>query len=132
MKQLLLFFFSFVLMSSCGSNDNDIRPADIIVGNWTIEKYELEPEDDELEITLSNMVCDAANHFTVYTRYDDVAYEGTYEIGDDYIRLEYVDEDGKAQKILAQILDYSENTLVITYKYEDSKQDIKLTLWLKK
>ena len=132
MKQLLLFFFSFVLMSSCGSNDNDLRPADIIVGNWTIEKYKLEPEDDELEITLSNMVCDAASHFTVYTCYDDVAYEGTYEIGDDYIRLEYVDEDGKAQKILAQILEYSENRLVITYKYEDSKQDIKLTLWLKK
>lgn len=119
-------------MSSCGSDDNDLRPADIIVGNWTIEKYKLEPKDDELEITLSNMVCDAASHFTVYTRYDDVAYEGTYEIGDDYIRLEYVDEDGKAQKILAQILDYSENTLVITYKYEDSKQDIKLTIWLKK
>ena len=132
MKQLLLFFFSFVLMSSCGSDDNDLRPADIIVGNWTIEKYKLEPKDDELEITLSNMVCDAASHFTVYTRYDGVAYEGTYEIGDDYIRLEYVDEDGKAQKILAQILDYSENTLVITYKYEDSKQDIKLTIWLKK
>ena len=63
MKQLLLFFFSFVLMSSCGSDDNDLRPADIIIGNWTIEKYKLEPEDDELEITLSNMVCDAASHF---------------------------------------------------------------------
>ena len=119
-------------MTSCGSDDNDLRPADIIVGNWSVDNYIIEPEDDDLELTLRNMVCDANNRFIVYSRYDDIVYEGTYEIGDDYIRLEYVDEEGKEQKILAQIQDYSKNSLVITYKFENSKQDIKVSLWLKK
>lgn len=131
MRKIFFILLSVFLCLSCG-DDNDIRPSDIIVGNWTIDKYEILPEDSEIELTLTSISCTADNKFKIYDKYEGLAYEGDYEIGDSYIRMEYVDEEGQLQKILAEIKQYTETTLTIHYTYKDANANFEVTLWLKK
>ena len=133
MRKLLLFVLPLLVFLACGSDD-DIHPADIAVGEWHITKYEIKPETD-IELLYTRVVFAADMSFRLYakeTKWDDddyVAYSGQYEIGDAYVRLEY-DEDGRRQRLLAEIMSCTATSLV--WHYKDSDQDIEVTLWLEK
>ena len=117
-----------VAMLSCSSDDT-IHPQDIIVGEWTVEKYEINPNDFG-ELTWKTINCDANGKFTVFNKYEEPVFEGNYEIGDDYLRLDYKDDSNNQQRILAQIMSCTTTTLALHYK--DSENDIEVTLWISK
>ena len=58
--------------------------------------------------------------FACYDEYGIVIYEGQYRCDNNNLKLTFTDEGGRKQTILAQVLQFSENTLKIKYEEEDS------------
>jgi hypothetical protein len=150
MRKLILFsfllpLFSF-LLSSCGSGDDDGRRlGELIVGNWQRGRDEGDviiegdtqwrPEDFIYDIfafrndgSYNGMVRNGS--FTAYDVYGDVIYEGTYRCDNNNLKLEFNDESGRKQTILAQVLMFTEDTFVI--KYENEENSITVTITLRK
>lgn len=126
--RLLCIISIFISVLSC-SSDNSISPKEIIVGEWSVEKYNIEP-DNFGELAWKTIICDERGNFKVIDRFGDIAIEGSYEIGDAYLRLDFQDGTNRSDRILAQIINFTETTLVLYYK--DTENDIAVQLWLKK
>lgn len=140
---LLLMLFSFLLTSCGGGDDDGRRLGELIVGNWQrgwdegdviIEgDTQWRPEDFSYDIFIfrgdgsyNGMV--RSGSFISYDYFGDVIHEGTYRCDNNNLKLEYKDESGRQQTILAQVLMFSEDMLVIKYENEDYEISVTLTL----
>ena len=148
--RLILLILSplILLFSSCGGGDDDgQRLGEVIVGTWlrgwgpgdvVIEgNTDYTPEDFTYDHfvfrddgTYNGMVRDGS--FTLYDEFGDVVYEGKYKCDNNNLKLDYVDEEGTNQKILAQILMFSEESLKIQYEYDSGGKHVVVTMILRK
>ena len=146
----LLFSLSSFLLSlfllSCGGGDDDgQRLGDYIVGTWqrgwgegdvVIEgDTELIPEDFTYDLfvfandgSYNGMVRDGS--FTSYDEFGDIIYEGQYRCDNNNLKLQFIDEENRKQTILAQVLTFTEDMIMI--KYENEEYNVTVTLILKK
>ena len=140
---ILLIPFFFI---SCGGGDDDGRRlGELIVGTWQrgwdegdviIEgDTDLEPENFSYDTFVfmpdgkyNGMIRDGS--FSSYDNFGDIIYEGKYRCDNDNLKLEFVDEDGRNQKILAQVLSFTDDTMTIRYENED--YNVSVTLILRK
>ena len=137
----LLISLSIFLLSSCGTGDDDgARLGEFIAGSWYRVDLQiegdtgLEPEDltyDRFDFTgdgsYNGMVREG--EFAAISKFGNLIYDGTYKCDNNNLRLEFLDE-GKKQKILAQVISFTENTLHLRYVAED--YDVTINLWLRK
>jgi hypothetical protein len=145
---ILLFTIHCLLftLSSCGGGDDDGRRlGELIVGNWqrgwgegdvVIEgDTQWHPEDFSYDIFVfhgdgdyNGMVRNGS--FSAYDYFGEILYEGTYRCDNHNLKLEFMDESGRKQTILAQVQMFTEDTLII--KYENGDYGISVTLTLRK
>lgn len=136
-----LFFFW-----NCGGGDDDGRRlGDYIVGDWQrgwdegdviIEgDTDLEPDNFAYDrfVFMSDgkyngMVRDGS--FSAYDEYGEIIYEGQYRCDNNNLKLQFTDEGGRKQTILAQVLMFSEDMLKI--KYVNEEYDVTVTIILRK
>ena len=141
-----LFPLSSFLFFSCGGGDDDGRRlGELIVGTWQrgwgeedviIEgDTDIEPENFAYDTFVfmsdgkyNGMVRDGS--FLVYDDAGDVLYEGQYRCDNSNLRLEFVDGTGKKQKILAQVLSFTDD--MMTLRYENEDYNVTVTLILRK
>ena len=134
------------LMSACGGGDDDGRRlGEMIVGTWQrgwgegdviIEgDTDFEPENFSYDRfvfrsdgTYNGMVRDGS--FSAYDESGDVVDEGQYRCDNNNLKLEFTDEGGRKQTILAQVLMFTEDTLKI--KYENEEYNVTVTMILRK
>ena len=139
-----LFPLSTFLFSSCGTGDDDGRRlGELIVGTWqrgwgegdvVIEgDTDLEPENFAYDHFVfmpdgkyNGMVRDGS--VSAYDEDGEMIYEGTYRCDNNNLRLEFVDGTGKKQKILAQVLSFTDDTMTLRYENEDYNVTVTLTL----
>ena len=143
----LLFTFHFSLLTiSCGTGDDDGRRlGELIVGTWQrgwgegdviIEgDTDLEPENFAYDrfVFMSDgkyngMIRDGS--FSSYDEFGDIIYEGTYRCDNNNLKLEFTDEEGRKQKILAQVLSFTDN--MMTLRYENEEYNVTVTLILRR
>ncbi|MCR5579938.1 MAG: hypothetical protein K6F74_12160 [Prevotella sp.] len=123
---------SLFTLSSCGSGDDDgSRLGDYIVGTWLrgwnegdviIEgDTELSPGDYVLDSfvfkddgSFNGMV--RSGSFMSYDYSGEVLYKGTYRCDNHNLKLEFTDDQGRQDTILAQILSFTETDLVVKVK----------------
>jgi hypothetical protein len=136
-----LFFFW-----NCGGGDDDGRRlGDYIVGDWQrgwdegdviIEgDTDLEPDNFAYDrfVFMSDgkyngMVRDGS--FSAYDEYGEIIYEGQYRCDNNNLKLQFTDEGGRKQTILAQVLMFSEDMLKI--KYVNEEYDVTVIVILRK
>lgn len=134
------------LMSACGGGDDDGRRlGEMIVGTWQrgwgegdviIEgDTDFEPENFSYDRfvfrsdgTYNGMVRDGS--FSACDESGDIVYEGQYRCDNNNLKLEFTDEGGRKQTILAQVLMFTEDTLKI--KYENEEYNVTVTMILRK
>ncbi len=131
---------------SCGAGDDDgQRLGEYIVGTWyrgwdkgdvIIDgDTDLEPENFSYDKFVfmpdgkyNGMMRNGS--FTAYDVFGDVIYEGTYRCDNNNLRLEFVNESGSNQKILAQVMSFTEDT--ITLRYENEEYNVTVTMIIRK
>ena len=136
-----LFFFW-----NCGGGDDDGRRlGDYIVGTWQrgwgegdviIEgDTDLEPDNFAYDkfVFMSDgkyngMVRDGS--FSAYDEYGEIIYEGQYRCDNNNLKLQFTDESGRKQTILAQVLVFTEDMLKI--KYVNEEYNVTVTIILRK
>ena len=135
----------FIVWGCGGGDDDGRRLGDYIVGTWqrgwgqgdvVIEgDTDLVPEDFSYDLfvfandgSYNGMVRNGS--FSAYDEFGDVIYEGQYRCDNNNLKLEYVDESGQKQKILAQILSFTDDTMTI--RYENEEYNVTVTLILRK
>ena len=127
--------YSMVLSSCC--KDDELNVPELIVGTWVVDSYEVQnPSGDEYTVYIDHFEFREDKTFTVYYELapgQTVANEpdgGRYEAGEAYLRLEYENERGEVQKVLCEILSFTETTMQLTYRHPDS--DIVANIKVKK
>lgn len=131
---------------NCGGGDDDGRRlGDYIVGTWQrgwgegdviIEgDTDLQPENFAYnqfvfmsDGTYNGMVRDGS--FAAYDELGEVVYEGQYRCDNNNLKLQFTDEEGRKQTILAQVQAFTEDTLKI--KYENEEYNVAVTMILRK
>lgn len=132
------------LVIACGAGDDDGRRlGEQIVGTWqrgwgegdiVVEgDTELRPENftyDRFEFrddgTYNGMVRSGS---FVSTDVDGaVVLEGSYQCDNHNLRLEFSDSEGGRQKILAQVVSFTDDTLVLQYVVGDFGVTVTVTL----
>lgn len=131
---------------SCGAGDDEgQRLGEYIVGTWyrgwdkgdvIIDgDTDLEPENFSYDKFVfmpdgkyNGMMRNGS--FTAYDVFGDVIYEGTYRCDNNNLRLEFVNESGSNQKILAQVMSFTEDT--ITLRYENEEYNVTVTMIIRK
>lgn len=131
---------------NCGGGDDDGRRlGDYIVGNWQrgwgkgdviIEgDTDFQPEDFSYDLfvfkgdgTYNGMVRDGS--FTTIDEFGDVIYEGRFRCDNNNLKMEFTDEEGRKQTLLAQVLAFTEDTLKI--RYENEEYNVAVTMILRK
>lgn len=132
---LILFTFHLSLfVSSCGGGDDDgLRLGDIIVGTWqrgygvgdvVIEgDTNLSPEDLTYDKFLfsgdgayNGMVRDG--RFSILDDLGAVVFEGDYRCDNHNMKFLFMDEEGRQQSILAQVLYFNGDTVQLSWEYE--------------
>ena len=68
--------------------------------------------------------------FSAYDEFGDIIYEGTYRCDNNNLKLEYTNDSGGKQTILAQVLSFTEDTM--TLRYENEEYNVSVTLILRK
>jgi len=137
---------ALLTLSSCGGGDDDGRRlGDLIVGTWQrgwgegdviIEgDTDLQPEDFAYDLfvfngdgTFNGMIREGS--FTTYDEYGDVIQQGTYRCDNNNLKLEFIDDSGRNQTILAQVVLFTETMMKITYENED--YNVSVTVILRK
>ena len=139
-----LFLFTFMTTSCGGGDDDGRRLGELIVGTWQrgwgegdviIEgDTDLEPENFAYDrfVFMSDgkyngMIRDGS--FSAYDEFGDIIYEGTYRCDNNNLKLEFTDEEGRKQKILAQVLSFTED--IMTLCYENEEYNVTVTLILR-
>ena len=124
------FFFILCLLISCtGGDDDGRRLGDTIVGTWqrgtnpddvVIEGADMDP--DELAIQRLSFLDDGTYNgmvrkgsFQAYDKNGMLTSTGTYQCDNNNLRLEYIDEYGDNQKLLAQVISFTESMMQLRY-----------------
>ena len=131
---------------SCGAGDDDgQRLGEYIVGTWYRGWGEGDVIiDGDSDIQPENFSYDKfvfmpdgkyngmmrSGSFATYDVFGDLIYEGTYRCDNNNLRLEYVNESGSKQKILAQVMSFTEDT--ITLRYENDEYNVTVTMIIRK
>ena len=128
LSHFLIFSISQFLIS-CG-DDDDLNVPELIVGTWVVDSYEvLDDSNTEYTIEVDRFEFRSDNTFTVYympwtnSQGELVTGDtdsGTYEAGEAYLRLEYRNDQGEVQKVLCEIISFTETTMQLTYRHPDS------------
>ena len=152
MKKLLFIVFMLPLMLSCGAGDDDgERLGDYIVGTWlrgweagdvVIEGSPLN-EDGEPIYTPGKFTYDKfifkgdgeyngmrrSGSFEVLGVDGEIIFTGEYRCDNSNLELNIINE-GRSQKILAQVVSFSES--IMTIRYHHDQYDITVSLRLRK
>ena len=152
MKKLLFIVFMLPLMLSCGVGDDDgERLGDYIVGTWLRGWEEGDvvidgsPVDEEgnPKYTPSNFLHDKfifnddgayngmrrTGSFTCLGVDGDTIYVGEYRCDNSNLELNIANE-GRSQKILSQVVSFSES--IMTIRYHHDQYNITVSLRLRK
>lgn len=101
---------------ACSNDDTDVT----VVGKWTLESYSItiDGKPSSIEARLDSIVLTADHHYTIYTpnRNKD---EGTYEVGDNFLRFDYKDEStDEVIHVLFEIKSLDNQRMVVFYHEE--------------
>ena len=137
---------SLFTLSSCGTGDDDGRRlGEFITGTWLRGWEEGDVIiDGETDISPDNLTYDKfvfmpdgvyngmmrSGSFMAYDYFGDLIYEGTYRCDNNNLKLEFVNDEGSKQTLLAQVLSFTEDTM--TLRYENEEYNITVTLILRK
>ena len=127
-KRLLpLCLFSFLILFSSCSKDDNLSVPELIVGTWVVDSYEvLGDPDTEYTVYIDHFEFRKDQTFTVYyglapgQQTAESPDSGIYEAGEAYLRLEYNNVQGVDRKVLCEIISFTETTMQITYRHPDS------------
>ena len=125
----LLFF-----LGCTGGDDDGRRLGEMIVGTWqrgwgegdvVIDgDTELQPENFTYDKfifnndgTYNGMV--RKGTFVTIDKEGEVIFEGDYQCDNNNLRLEFLDEGGRKQKILAQIVSFTEHEILLRYDSDE-------------
>lgn len=125
----LLFF-----LGCTGGDDDGRRLGEMIVGTWqrgwgegdvVIDgDTELQPENftyDKFVFnndgTYNGMV--RKGTFVTIDKEGELIFEGDYQCDNSSLRLEFLDEGGRKQKILAQIVSFTEHEILLRYDSDE-------------
>jgi len=125
------FFFLLLLLTGCvGGDDDGRRLGDTIVGTWqrsmnpdelVIEgEADLDPDDLPIQKlaflgdgTYNGMV--RKGSFQAFDMQGQPTATGTYQCDNSNLRLEYTDGYGDNQKLLMQVVSFTETTMQLRY-----------------
>ncbi len=130
---------ALIFFASCGTGDDDgSRLGEQIVGTWQRADLQIEgdtdfvPEDFNNDLFIFNG--DGSYNGMVrqgtcssISRYGTVIFEGEYKCDNANLRIEF-DEDGTKRKILAQVVSFTDTTLLLQYKDDDYNITVRLLL----
>ncbi len=125
----LLFF-----LGCTGGDDDGRRLGEMIVGTWqrgwgegdvVIDgDTELQPENFTYDKfifnsdgTYNGMV--RKGTFVTIDKEGELIFEGDYQCDNSNLRLEFLDEGGRKQKILAQIVSFTEHEILLRYDSDE-------------
>jgi len=133
---LTLSLSTLLTFTSCGGGDDDGRRlGEAIVGTWqrgwgegdvVIEgDTDLEPDNFTYDQFVfrgdgkyNGMV--RKGTFTAYDYNGKVIYEGDYQCDNNNLKLQYLDEGGVKRSLLAQVVSFTDNSVLIRYDYEQN------------
>ena len=125
------FFILLLLLTGCSGGDDDGRRlGDTIVGTWqrgtnpddVVIDGDAELDPDELPIqelvflgdgTYNGMV--RKGFFQAFSQDGEMTSEGTYQCDNSNLRLEYLDEYDEKQKLLMQVISFTEQVVQLRY-----------------
>ena len=126
---------ALVFLTACGGGDDDGRRlGEMIVGTWQRGWGEGDVViDGDTDLGPDNFTYDQfvfrgdGNYngmvrkgtFTAYDTEGMVIYEGDYQCDNSNLRLEFLDEGGRKQKILAQIVSFTEHEILLRYDSDE-------------
>ena len=131
---------------NCGGGDDDgQRLGDYIAGTWQrgwgegdviIEgDTDYQPENFSFDLfvfrddgSYNGMIREGS--FVSYDEFGYVIYEGHYRCDNNNLKLQFTDEGGRKQTILAQVLMFTEDMLKI--KYDNEEYNVTVTMTLRK
>lgn len=137
------FLFLFLLTACTGGDDDGRRLGEMIVGTWqcgwnegdvVIEgDTEVQPESfhyDRFVFRNDGTYNGMVRKGTFYSTDKDggVIFEGDYQCDNHNLRLEFVDEDGTKGKLLAQVVSFTDDTLVLKYVNEGFGVTVYITI----
>lgn len=138
------FFLMLFLLTACtGGDDDGRRLGETIVGTWqrgwnegdvviegdTEVKPERFPYDQFVFLndgTYNGMV--RKGTFFSTDKNGEKIFEGDYQCDNHNLRLEFVDEDGTKEKLLAQIVSFTDDTVVLKYVSEGLGVTVTITI----
>jgi hypothetical protein len=140
---LITYHLSLITISCGGGDDDGRRLGELIVGTWQrgwdegdviIEgDTDLEPGNFSYDRFVfmpdgkyNGMIRDGS--FSAYDEFDDIIYEGTYRCDNNNLKLEFINEEGRRQTILAQVLSFTDDTMILRYENEEYNVTVTLTL----
>ena len=142
----IFFLFLLLLFPSCGTGDDDGRRlGEYIVGTWQRGWGEGDviiegnTDIDPLSFSYDKFVflpdgkyngMMREGSFSSYDDFGDVIYEGTYRCDNSNIKLEFINEEGRKQTILAQVVSFTES--MMTIRYENEEYNVTVTIVLRK
>lgn len=145
MRKIFLLFL-LLLFPSCGTGDDDgCRLGEYIVGTWQRGwgegdvVIEGNTDIDPLSFSYDKFVflpdgkyngMMREGSFSSYDDFGDVIYEGTYRCDNSNIKLEFINEEGRKQTILAQVVSFTES--MMTIRYENEEYNVTVTIVLRK
>lgn len=141
-----ILLFLLLLFLSCGTGDDDGRRlGEYIVGTWQRGWGEGDviiegnTDIDPLSFSYDKFVflpdgkyngMMREGSFSSYDDFGDVIYEGTYRCDNSNIKLEFINEEGRKQTILAQVVSFTES--MMTIRYENEEYNVTVTIVLRK
>lgn len=141
-----ILLFLLLLFPSCGTGDDDGRRlGEYIVGTWQRGWGEGDviiegnTDIDPLSFSYDKFVflpdgkyngMMREGSFSSYDDFGDVIYEGTYRCDNSNIKLEFINEEGRKQTILAQVVSFTES--MMTIRYENEEYNVTVTIVLRK
>ena len=123
-----------VFLTACGGGDDDGRRlGETIVGTWQRGWGEGDVViDGDTDLGPDNFTYDQfvfrgdGNYngmvrkgtFTAYDTEGMVIYEGDYQCDNNNLKLTYVDDGGAKRSLLAQVVSFTDSSVLIRYDYE--------------
>ena len=108
------FILLFLLIGCAGGDDDGRRIGDTIVGTW---QRGTNPDDvvieGDSELAYNGMV--RKGSFQALSKDGEITSEGTYQCDNSNLRLEYIDEYSEKQKLLMQVVSFTEEVVRLRY-----------------
>ena len=125
------FFVLLLLLIGCtGGDDDGRRIGDTIVGTWhrgtnpddVVIEGDAELDPDALPIQKLIFLGDGSYNgmvrkgsFQALSKDGEITSEGTYQCDNSNLRLEYIDEYSEKQKLLMQVVSFTEDVVRLRY-----------------